>query len=67
MIETTLLINEPLTIALVGHRLSATIQPDGYRVEVWCIGLGTNTDGSVRLNLVATIKSPEEASTGGEP
>jgi hypothetical protein len=67
MIEATLLINEPLTIGLVGHRVSSTIQPEGYRVEVWCTGWGTNTDGSVRLDLVATIKSPEGMPTGGEP
>jgi hypothetical protein len=68
VLEVTLLIAEPPTTSLVGRRLSSSIKPDGYRIEVYCIGWGKNTsDGSVRLDLVATFKSPEGAQTGGAP
>jgi hypothetical protein len=58
MIEIVIVIPEPATHALVARRLSAKIQPAGYSVEVWCMGWGKNPDGSIRLDLVATVTCP---------
>jgi len=68
MIRMTLLLIEPIVHDVVGQRLVSAIKPDGYRVEARCVGWSKNVhDGSVQLDIVATVKSPNKKPPRGQP
>jgi hypothetical protein len=57
-VEITIKIPEPVIMSAAGHRLAAAVEPAGYSVTAWCSGWGRDPDGTVRVDIRATVTSP---------
>lgn len=45
---------------IAGQKLHASVQPDGYLVEVYCWGWGRRPDGSVEIDFRGRLTSPAD-------
>lgn len=58
MIRVTLLIPDMRDAGLVCRPLEVSVQPPGYHVEARFGGWGRNRDGSVSVEVAASVRSP---------
>jgi hypothetical protein len=58
MIELVIRIPEQWLSGRTEHSLEASVQTDGYKVAADWKGWGRNRDGSIRLDLQASVTSP---------
>ena len=59
-IEVMIQISRITEARIAGTQLSASAQPTGYTVKLWCAGWGHRRDGSVEIDIRGTLRSPAD-------